>query len=560
MLVLLGELVLSATAAAQAMGGAGASSQAEGLSGLAQVTYERDKLKTTGSSTGKDSLVQDYQLQYQGHVYDRKLLAYVVGVEYTRENDWISTTGSGNTSGQTTGLDWDFDLNFLQSSKYPFNIYKTRLVQPSWTVEPQLAISSTLTEDTWGLGGSAYLGRGLTLNYGANRDTVETVGQGGMSQQGDNVSGGLTYKSFTLNYNYGDISSAASGMSTVTHDATFSTGTIKTGSATSGYLTSEYRSDTHAQNKELISNANFSYVPSRKFSDFTSLYENHIAEAGKSGDFITLTNNSNYILNKYFTEGNGVQLFKSMGSFGSSTVESLTPGISFAKPVGKYSFSANTSVSGLAEQGAAAGGGMESFAYSLGGGVSRALPSLNGSASAAGSYYDYFSTHGGKATRYYLNGVFMSRFTSNLTFQSDLNFDDEDTTGDNTGGSATVSRLHTERLISDSSLTYLTRVGFRGFLSGTAGVTAEAGTNPSIYKFVEADFKYALGPVIMVETGGDYSTDSYSNSTTLDGFAETRCEFGSVILMARGEWDNTQWSGAQTTTSTRMIFQASRAF
>ncbi len=67
------------------------------FSGLIELTYQKDKIKDIDSETEKSSFIQEYKLQYQGHIYSPRLLRYNIGGTFRKEDSRTDESSAGRT-------------------------------------------------------------------------------------------------------------------------------------------------------------------------------------------------------------------------------------------------------------------------------------------------------------------------------------------------------------------------------------------------------------------------------------------------------------------------------
>ena len=302
---------------------------------------------------------------------------------------------------------------------------------------------------------------------------------------------------------------------------------------------------------------NFNYIPSSDFNSNLSLYANRIKQKEEIGNFATFFGNSTYKISQFFTTNQNLMLYKSAGDFGNDATESLTLGLAFTKPLPDgLTFSADTSANGTSQQ-VEKSENRGSVYYSLGGRVSKFFDKIKSEINGGGSYYSYNSSLGGKTTRYAFNGGIISRFIQNLTFQSLLNFSEENTIGDEIDGTSTVTK--TKNLTSDNSLGYFMQLGFRGSLDAKAGTIFERGTTPRTFRYGNLTFRYVLRRDLSLNAGLNFYKESINNTRTILGSLGVEYRLRAVTMSLKNDlWQEKGPQGVRTRSTT--FFQVSRPF
>ncbi len=453
-----------------------------GLSGLIQLTYQKDRNKDIDAESEKSSITQEYKLQYQGHVYSPKLLMYNIGGTFRKEDSDIEESRAGKTSTKTKSKDYNLKLDFIQGTKYPFTIFKEKIELPTWTIQPTQTFQTKQTSDRYGLFGNAFLGKGINMRYDIRQDNTKSVGQ---TEATDRRNRSFMFgadsrkedKFIDATYSYQHNFERNKNEFEAINDAKVSWGLR--GKTTNFNMDMSYNNNSFTEFATTTANMNLNYMPSSDFNSNFSLYGNRIEQKENKGTFVTFFENMTYKLSPYLTTNQSLMLYRSSGDFGNDGTESLTLGLVFTKqaPQG-LTFSADASVNGTAQQSSTTEDRNSMF-YSIGGRVSKFFEKISSEVNAGGSYYYYSSSLGGRTTRYALNGGFIGRFIRNLTLQSLLNYAEEEIIGDEIEGKSSYSR--TRRITSDNSIGYFMQLGFRGSLDAKVGAIFETGTTPRTF-------------------------------------------------------------------------------
>ncbi|MDI6727826.1 MAG: hypothetical protein QMD44_02720 [Thermodesulfovibrionales bacterium] len=531
-----------------------------GLSGLIQLTYQKDRNKDIGAESEKNTFTQEYKLQYQGHVYSPRLLMYNIGGTFRKEDSDTEESRAGNTSTKTKSKDYNLKLDFIQGTKYPFTIFKEKIELPTWTIQPEQTFQTKQTSDRYGLFGNAFLGKGINMRYDIRKDNTRTTGQTeGTDQRNRSFLFGIDSrkedKFIDTSYNYQHNFEKSKNQFEAINDAKVSWGLR--GKTTNFNMDMSYNDNSFTEFTTTTANMNLNYMPSTDFNSNFSLYGNKIEQKENRGYFTTLFENTTYRISPYLTTNQNLMLYKSTGDFGNDATESLTLGLVFTKqaPQG-ITYSADTSVNGTAQQSSTTKDRNSTF-YSLGARVSKFFEKISSEVNAGGSYYYYNSSLGGRTTRYAFNGGFISRFIKNMTLQSLLNFTEEDTIGDEIEGASSESK--TKRLISDNSIGYFLQLGFRGSLDAKVGAIFEKGTTPRTFRYGTLTFRYAMRRDLSANAGLNFYKENINNTRTITGFLGVEYKLRGITMNLRNElWKEKGTTGTKTRSST--FLQASRPF
>ncbi len=532
-----------------------------GLSGLIQSTYQRDKNKDIDSESKKSSFTKKYKLQYQGSIYSPRLLMYNIGGTFREEDSKTEESRAGRTTATAKSRDYNLKLDFIQGTKYPFTIFTEKVELPTWTVQPTQTFQTKQTSDRYGLFGNAFLGKGINMRYDIRNDNTKTSGQAETTDRANRtfmfgVDSRKEDKFIDATYSYQHNMGRIKNQFEAINDAKVSVG-LKPGKPTNFNMNINYNDNSYNEFTTAASNMNFNYMPSSDFNSNLSLYANRIKQKEKTGDFVTFYENSTYRLSQFFTTNQSLMLYKSSGDFGSDSTESLTVGLNFLKQMPEgLTFSADTTVNGTAQQ-SDMSKGRNSRSYSIGGRVSKFFDKINSEINGGGAYYLYQSSLGGKTTRYAFNGGIISRFIQNLTFQSLLNYSEEETIGDEIEGKSSYSR--TKRIISDNSLGYFMQLGFRGSMDAKAGTIFEAGTAQRTFRYGNLTFRYVLRRDLSLNAGLNVYEESVSDATTILGSFGVEYRLRGITFNLRNElWKEKGPTGVKTRSKT--FFQTSRPF
>jgi hypothetical protein len=488
--------------------------QQEGPSGLLQYTFQKDESKGMDAESEKSSFIQEYKLRYLGDVYSPDLFTYDLSGSFIKEDYKLDESRIGETTGNAKSHDYNLKLDFIQGTKYPFTIYKEKFDQTSWTIQPEQIFLTRQSTERYGLLGNDRLGAGTSLRYDFHVDDTETDGQ---LQQTDQLNKGLLFgidsrkgeEYINSSYSYQENLEKVTNKYEAINEAKVSYG-LKPGKDTRFNMDTSYFDNSYYEFTDTDATMNFNYTPSPDFNSNISLWADRIKQKDETGDFATLSENTTYRIGPFVTTNQGLTLYKSEGAFSNNSTESLALGLAFAKPLPDgITVSADTSASGAAEQSDKIQS-KDSVSYSLGGRVSKLFNTINSEIDGGASSYSYSSSLGGKTTRYGYNAAFINRFIQGLTFQSLLNFSEENNIGDEINGTSTV--IKTKRLVSDNSLAYVAQLGGRGSLDAKAGKIFESGTTPRTANYVSSTLRYVPMMNLSLNAGFSYYKESLNNT------------------------------------------------
>lgn len=532
-----------------------------GLSGLIQLTYQKDRNKDIDTESRKGSFIQEYKLQYQGSIYSPRLLIYTIGGSFRKEDSKTDESRAGTTDVTTKSKDYNLRLDFIQGTKYPFTIYKEKLDLPTWTIQPEQTFQTKQTSDRYGLFGNAFLGKGINMRYDIRQDNTKSVGQTeGTDQRNRSFLFGIDSrkedKFIDATYNYQHNFEKVKNEFEAINDAKVSVG-FKPGKPTNFNADLSYNDNSYTEFTTMTSNMNFNYTPSADFNSNSSLYVNRIEQKEDRGNFLTFYNNSSYRLSPFLTTSQSLMLYKSTGDFSNDATESLTLGLVFTKqmPEGLI-FSADTSINGTAQQ-FETSKDRDSMTYSIGGRVSKFFEKINSEINGGGSYYIYRSSLKGKTDRYSFNAGLVSRFIQNLTLQSLLNFSEENTVGDEINEASTETKI--KRLTSDNSLAYFMQLGFNGGLDAKIGTVFESGTTSRTFRYASLNFRYSLRRDLSANGGISFYKESTNKTRSIVGFFGIEYKLRGITFSLKDDlWREKGPQGTKTRST--VFLQASRPF
>lgn len=469
------------------------SAQQERLSGLLQYTYQQDRGKTPDSKSERNAFSQEYQLRYQGSVYSPRLLMYNIQGIFKKDDSKTEDSQAGVARFKSKLSTYNFRADFIQRTKYPFSVYREQLEMPTVTE----TTDTKQVADRYGIYGNAFLGAGVNLRYDVREDNIKTTGSQDVTDKlNRNFLFGLDKrkgdKFVDVSYSYQHVIEKQKREFDAINDIKTSFG-LKPGKDTNFNMDASYHNSSLSEFTTIASTMRLDYRPAAEFSANSNLYLNRLITKNERGDFATLYGNSTYKISKFFTTNQNLMLYRSSGDAGNERTESLNLSLIFnyAKVMPRgLTFSVDSSIIGDTYQ-ITTGRDRNTVSYSAGAGVSKMFEEINTDVNLRGSYYQDFSSLGGKTTIHGFNGGFSNRSIKNLTIQSILSYSEEEKTEDKADSAPSLDR-RTRTLTSDNSLAYFLRVGFRGSLDAKVGMNFMAGTYQRTFQYTDWIFRYAL--------------------------------------------------------------------
>ncbi len=535
--------------------------QQEGPSGLVQYTYQKDENKDIDAESKKSSFMQTYNLGYRGDVYSPRLLMYNLGGSFIKEDSKIDESMTGESTVNAESHAYNFKLDFIQGTKYPFTIYREKFELPTWTILPEQIFLTRQTTDRYGLFGSARISDGTNLKYDFHQDNIKTSGQLQRTDQtnkslllGIDSRQGEAY--INSSYSYQQNLEKVANKYEAINDANVSFG-LKPGKDTRFNMDTSYYDNSYSEFTDTGTKMNFNYTPSPDFNSNLSLYADRIKQREEIGEFASFFGNAAYKISPFLTTNQDLTLYKSQGDFGNNSTESLTLGLAFARPLPDgLTVSGNAAVNGTSEQFEKTQS-KDSFYYSFGGRASKLFNTINSEINGGGFSYSYNSSLGGKTERYGYNAGFLCRFIQDLTFRSLLDFLKENIVGDVIDGTSTVTK--TKHLIYDNSLEYVVPLGDRGSLGAKAGTVSESGTTPRTFSYVNSTFRYVPIRDLSLNAALNYYRESLNQTRSISSSVSVNYKLRSITMSFKNDsWLENGPQGVRTRSTT--LLQASRPF
>ncbi|MCF6339467.1 MAG: hypothetical protein L3J10_01785 [Sulfurimonas sp.] len=143
--------------------------QDRGASGAISFLYDDQSYDLDGTIIEQKKLTQEYELDYDGHIYNPNLFSYKIDTLLRFDN--ITQDGSVN-SGKTKENSEDFAINtsFLRSSKFPFRLYYRTSNRPRTSINSGQIINLNSKNDNYGLSGKVKFDE-IEINYDASESS-----------------------------------------------------------------------------------------------------------------------------------------------------------------------------------------------------------------------------------------------------------------------------------------------------------------------------------------------------------------------------------------------------
>ncbi|MBI5025797.1 MAG: hypothetical protein HZC12_03525 [Nitrospirae bacterium] len=488
--------------------------QEYGLSGIVQLTYNKEDFDTAGSTTTRSSIEQRYGLNYSGFIYHPRLFSYSIGGTFVKEDG-----KSDGSDVSAKGKDYNIRLDFIRGTPYPFSLWTTKFTNTSFVPQaegPSLLVRQTLKST--GLEGSAYP-KGLpTLRYSLRQDDRKITGQ---AEPTDERTRALflglnqTWKesAIDLNYNFRNTLYRVKLEEENIHDVNFS-GRTRLSKTLTLSENAGFNKNTLTDFTEVSSTTYLEYIPTDRFRGNMNTNYHRIEQPAGKGDFFFNSVNGAYKVSQALTTSGDVSVYYNTGDFGRETAEMLSGGLSYFTPIAKeLTLSASTTLGFGAFQGER---DKTTMNYNLTSTLSQNLPDIKSNVSTGGSLYYFTSTLGGRTEAYRLNLGIISNYIERLTFQSELRYFQEMTTQERTD-SETPPAIYTRILTSDTSLAYFMQLSLRARIEMKAGLLIDTGTTDRRFYYTEGTLGYLIMRNLFMRSILRYMHESIGPSDTISG-------------------------------------------
>lgn len=487
----------------------------DGLYGSFGFSYMTSNSKSGDNERSLETFLQQYKLGYNGIIYSPRLLRYrLEGILNYQNKNTVNNASESKT--KIDSRDYKVDLDFLQSSKFPFRIFAQKGESPVSTTSTNSVSSSLSNSQSLGISGSVKLNIfDLSYNASNNSGTNESAL---IKQDRDTKKYGVSIKKQENTYDYKleyDNTNQVSqrepidGTKTVVSDEKddinflynlkiSDTINLKTRSR---YTNNNYSSANTVSTYAIASaNADLRWDPKTKHNGSVSVQVFNMTGDGYTTDSISISQNYGYkILNNLSFNQNSNYNAVNSGSSSSQRI-GLGSGLGYSKIIRnenpRVSLSANTNVSTESNSNNT-GTSSDTTKYSYGGSM-RAVQkfnSLNSELNMDTKYNGQNSSYGSDSERYGATLSLSTTLLSKVKNRLSVSYDEEKSTMVYSNKSYTreISRIY----INDN-INYSTRIGIKGSLNINAGISYSYIVNDSdvvtrIFPTSGANFNYNIG-------------------------------------------------------------------
>jgi len=143
--------------------------QDKGINGRLGFLYEDENYNLRGLVNEQKKFTQEYELNYEGNIYNPNLLEYRIST-LLRFDNTKQKTGESDGKTDLRSRDYRIDADFIKNSNFPFKIYYTSSNRPTSTIYADTAINLLSQVNNYGLTGLVKLDR-LQFDYEVSKDT-----------------------------------------------------------------------------------------------------------------------------------------------------------------------------------------------------------------------------------------------------------------------------------------------------------------------------------------------------------------------------------------------------
>lgn len=498
-----------------------APSFAKKLTGLIELSYQKDKTSDSGAKTKRTTFTQDYKLAYKSFLYTPRFLNYTIDAEFKRDNSKdISDTTSYASRVDSPSL--NFKLNFLEGTRYPVTVYKDRVSGVTDSTSATTNIITRTKTDKYGIYGSYLIKKSLiNLKYDLRQErntSTTSYGTGGNSL---NQTSSARYsfgfdKAFDVgkvkragnivaNYTYNQTKDKVNNQFDGIHAVDASLSGIRPTQNSDFNMSANYSHNNPSQMTTYTSNMYYNYHKTANYTLNSSMYLNRLVDRNSDINYSTLYLNSRYKIKDYLSTDQNIVLYRRLGK-GSETTESGMVGLNFSKPIYGFGVYASSSVYGSAVQ-KLGESHTNTQSYVATAGFSRTVPVKTAQVSFRGAY-TMTGGHPSSRTMTYSLGTGISlRLFKNVNFQTTV---DNTEVASFTSSSSTI----TKTTVSASNLSYAVPIGLRGAIGVTLGATFTEENLPNSTYTSGLNLSYALLKGLVLRSDLTYMEDARSETET----------------------------------------------
>ncbi|GBE06047.1 hypothetical protein BMS3Abin10_01689 [bacterium BMS3Abin10] len=521
-----------------------------GISGRAELTYEEMHREDEESSTEQKIFGQQYNLDYKNFIYHPRLLSFSLSGTFVTDD-----TESNGVTQEFDAQNYNLNLNFLNETRYPFNISAFR--NTSTSLIP-LAIGSSVQEQTFQAyrlrGRIAQRGRLPSLEYGASQDEKQVEGTRAPTDERERelylrFQRKWTNSSLRLNYDFRNSADMIASTERTSHALSLSGNTRRRLSRTATLNAgASYSMNSPSDVMRINVGAKIDYNPSARFNGSSDLRYEHLMEPDRAGDSISNALQANYRISRKLRANAGSSVNFNSGSFGESSSESVNGSLYYTDRLAR-----NTNLSASGSAGFSSSQGGEANNASMNGSLStslnRSFPAIRSSVSSS-AFASFSSVSAGDNSRSYkVDVVAESTFIRRLTARSRVEYSVEQTTGGETEN----------LLVSDSTLKYFMFFGWRARLNLRAGAAIQQGSTEKQFFHVDEDFRFIFHRNLRLESSSRYENDFLASTQSLSANAALRYHIRRISLSAKYAWRRDE-SESGSSTTTHVYLSLSRGF
>jgi hypothetical protein len=142
----------------------------KGISGSLAFLYLDENYVITDSANRQKKFTQEYDLKYQGNIYNPNLLEYRLS-GLIRFDDTKQEAETDSYKTDETSEDFGIDANFIKKSNFPFRVYYRTSNRPTSQIYSNTVINLLSKKENYGLSGRVKLNK-FNLTYEASKDST----------------------------------------------------------------------------------------------------------------------------------------------------------------------------------------------------------------------------------------------------------------------------------------------------------------------------------------------------------------------------------------------------
>ncbi|QOY51870.1 hypothetical protein [Candidatus Sulfurimonas baltica] len=143
-----------------------------GMRGSIGLNYEEESLDTFDTLLNRQNLIQEYNLNYDGNIYNPKLLDYKL-FGSLRYSDMTQDINGNSNKAKSEALDYGITTNVFKSTKFPMTMFYNARNSPSTIINDDIVTYILAESKNYGISGSVRLNK-LGFTYGADKNVVSS--------------------------------------------------------------------------------------------------------------------------------------------------------------------------------------------------------------------------------------------------------------------------------------------------------------------------------------------------------------------------------------------------